>query len=179
MLHYVSVVLYYPQFVNLSTQILYLKQKNLLKMKLPMLVRWLLITLGIFTFEVNFISRGLAEQKDGNVCSFTSTQIDELTDEGAIVPTKFVSYNSLVSISCKRPAQLIVSDIIQTAGPKFNPKSRLVTVTTSVGTTTSPNGPPLALPAGTTPLKIHVSVNKGNYLDAGNYRYDIQFIIVP
>lgn len=148
-----------------------------------MLGRFLLISISILISNVAFTTHSSAEAKSSNVCTFTQVNSGELVTQRSTLPTKLVNshdaggYPTEVSVTCKQPARLSVLNLIQVAGPKFNPISSLVSIETHQGTSTSRGSSPLSLPRGTTPLKIFLSIDKGSPLEAGNYRYDVNFII--
>ncbi|MEJ1933135.1 hypothetical protein WDZ92_23275 [Nostoc sp. NIES-2111] len=143
-----------------------------------------LISVVMLTLEVALITRATAQSAE--VCSFTLVNSGELVGDGGVLPTKLVSLNSnggspmQISINCKEPVNISVSEPIQIAGPAFQPVSSLVTVQTAFASSTnSRGGSPLTLPVGTTPVFINLFVDKGSLLVPGNYKYEVKFIIVP
>lgn len=139
-----------------------------------------LIYIGFFLPIVTIILPNSTYAQTSDTCTFTQPDFSELKPDGDNLPTKLVTHGSptRMTVTCKQPAKLTVSAPIQIAGPKFNPVSALATIQGSSGNTTS-NGTPLTLPAGISNLLINLSVDKGNPLEPGNYKYGIKFTVVP
>jgi hypothetical protein len=116
-----------------------------------------------------------------NICTFSQPDFSELKPDGNNLPSKLVTDSSptQISVICNQPAKLIVSAPIQTSGPKFNPVSAFVTVQAAGNTTNSNSSSSLSLPAGISNLLINLSVDKGNPLEPGNYKYGVKFTVVP
>ncbi len=139
-----------------------------------------LILIGFFSPVLILITPNSTSAQTTDICTFTQPDFSELKPNGDNLPTKLVTYGSptKMTVTCKQPAKLTVSAPIQIAGPKFNPISALATIQAVSGSTTS-NGTPLTLPAGISNLLINLSVDKGNPLEPGNYRYGIKFTVMP
>lgn len=139
-----------------------------------------LILIGFLSPIVTIIAPNSTSAQTLDICTFTQPDFNELKPDGNNLPTKLVTHGSptKMTVTCKQPAKLTVSVPIQIAGPKFNPVSALATIQSASGNTTS-NGTPLTLPAGISNLFINLSVDKGNPLEPGNYKYGIKFTVVP
>jgi hypothetical protein len=149
-----------------------------------MIPRLALVSIFILAITLVLAPKTYAQSTD--TCTFSQTSSGELVGDGGTLPTQLVSFSTSggsptqISVNCKEPVNLSVSEPIQIAGPAFNPVSSLVTVeTASGGSTNSRGSSPLPLPVGTTPLVINLFIDKGSLLAPGNYRYGIKFTIVP
>jgi hypothetical protein len=138
-----------------------------------------LIYLG-FVLPTTIILPSSTYAQTSDICTFTQPDFSELKPDGDNLPTKLVTHGSptKMTVTCKQPVKLTVSAPIQVAGPKFNPVSALATIQSASGNTTS-NSTPLNLPTGMSNLLINLSVDKGNPLEPGNYKYGIKFTVVP
>lgn len=116
-----------------------------------------------------------------NICTFSQPDFSELKPDGDNLPTKLVTNGSpaQITVICNQPAKLIVFAPIQIAGPKFNPVSAYSTVQVAGNTANSNSSSSLSLLAGRSNLLINLSVDKGNPLEPGNYKYGVKFTVVP
>ncbi|MDM9381421.1 hypothetical protein QUB80_11985 [Chlorogloeopsis sp. ULAP01] len=149
-----------------------------------MISHLVLFSFLIVTITIVIAPKTYAQSTD--TCTFSQISSGELVGDGGTLPTQLVSFSTAggsptqISVNCKEPVSLSVSEPIQIAGPAFQPVSSLVTVeTANGGSTNSRSGSPLSLPVGTTPVVINLFVDKGSLLAPGNYRYGIKFTIVP
>jgi hypothetical protein len=143
------------------------------------------LTSSVIILILNFLPTSThAEVSD--ICTFTQSDIGNLVAEGNNLPTKLVNYGAAgsypmqMTVSCIQPVKISVSQPIQTAGPEFNPVLAVATLQTSSGNTTNSNNSSFAtLPEGRTDLVINLSIDKGNVLQPGNYKYSVKFTIFP
>ncbi len=120
-------------------------------------------------------------------CSFSQLIPGYLVESGGVLPTKLASSSDVgataseVSVTCNGSFNLIISSPTQTAGKNFTPVSSIATVQTSTGLSTSSDKQNSSLPlsAGTTPLSINLSVDKGSPIAADNYAFSVFLTIVP
>ena len=87
-----------------------------------------------------------------------------------------------VSVTCNQPANLRVSQPVQTGGPTFTPVMSNAFVSSPSGFTDSFAGSaPITLnPDGTpTPLEIDMMVEKDSPLESGTYNYKVTLTLTP
>jgi hypothetical protein len=102
-------------------------------------------------------------------------------NNGKILASKLVTTATLggspmkVLVTCSQSASLTISDPIQVNGSEFKPVSAFATVTTPLGISGKSGQTPLVLPAGTTPLVIDFSIDKGSPLKPGQYNFIVRF----
>ncbi len=146
-----------------------------------MIQRVILFSVIILTANFTLLKSAIASEP---LCTFSEAAPGALVTEGS-KPTKLVTFAAVggsptkIDATCSQAANISMSAPIQTAGPQFTPVSAVATVTIPSGTSTKNGDAPLALPAGTTPLTIDFSIDKGRSLRAGNYSYTVKFTIMP
>jgi hypothetical protein len=140
-----------------------------------------LIYLGFILSIATIILPNSTYAQTSDICTFSQPNFSELKPDGGNLPTKLITYGdpTKITVTCKQPVKLTVSAPIQVAGPKFNPVSALATIQATFGNTASNANYPLSLPTGMSNLLINLSVDKGNPLEPGNYRYGVKFTVVP
>lgn len=147
-----------------------------------MICRSLFIRLIIITVNLTLFKSATASEP---LCTFSQATPGQLVTEGGTLPKKLVTFASAggsptkIDVTCTQSANISVSAPIQVAGPEFTPVSAVATVTTPSGGSTKSGDAPLALPAGTTPLTIDFSIDRGRSLRAGNYNFTVKFTTVP
>ncbi|AFZ02581.1 hypothetical protein [Calothrix sp. PCC 6303] len=146
--------------------------------------RFLLISLAMMMTQIAGLQKLIADETN-KLCTFSEGSGGQLVTEKKITPSKLVTSESAggaaiqMDITCSQPAKLVVSAPIQVGGPEFKPVSAFTSVTTASGNSTKSNEAPLDLPAGTTPVSVHLYVDKGSRLKVGNYQYTFKFTFTP
>jgi hypothetical protein len=146
-----------------------------------MIQRLILFWFVVLSANFTLLKSAIASEP---VCTFSQASPGALVTEGS-KPTKLVTFAAAggsptkIDATCTQAANISVSAPIQVAGPQFTPISAVATVTIPSGTSTKNGDAPLALPAGTTPLTIDFSIDKGRSLRAGNYSYTVKFTVMP
>jgi|GEM_PF-1826533 hypothetical protein len=147
--------------------------------KIKMFSRLFFISSIILTTNlITFKSAAASE-----VCTFTQVNPGTLVTGSGNLRTQLVTFTEAggspiqMNATCNEAAKITISAPIQVRGPEFTPTSSVAIVTTSFGSTKT-GDTPLALPAGTTPLTINLSIDRGRRLRAGNYSYTFKFTVV-
>jgi hypothetical protein len=149
-----------------------------------MMRKFLLISLAMMTTYVVELKKSVADESN-QICTFSEGTGGQLVTEKKVMPNKLVTSEKdggaaiQMDVTCSQPAKLIVSAPIQVGGPEFQPVFSFTTVTTAGGNSTKSNEAPLALPAGTTAVSVHLYVDKGSRLKVGNYQYTFKFTFAP
>ena len=83
-----------------------------------------------------------------------------------------------VAVICNQPANLIIGNAVQTAGPSFPVGFVDVDVQSSDGGS-APGGQSLFLPPGQTQLSVDMWIDSPETIPAGNYGYNVSLTVVP
>lgn len=142
-----------------------------------------LLLISIIVIADFVIFKSVAASEKSKECSFTQITPGILVAQGSPSLTKLVSFTEAggtptqISVTCDKPVNLIVSAPIQVSGPSFTPASSFAIVTTPWGSFTKTGDAPVALPAGTTPIQVNFSVDRGRRIKAGSYKYTVKFTV--
>ncbi len=83
-----------------------------------------------------------------------------------------------VTVICNQPADLIVGNAVQTAGPSF-PTGQINVDAQSSNGSSAPGGQSLFLDPGQNQVSVDLFVESAAPLPAGNYGYNVSLTVVP
>ncbi|MBR8838202.1 MAG: hypothetical protein DSM106950_30415 [Stigonema ocellatum SAG 48.90 = DSM 106950] len=129
-------------------------------------------------------------------CSFNTPTGGTLAADGGSGPVSTYMISSLapggapgqVTVTCNQPANLLVSNPIQTGGPsggmsgaRVDSPAGQTSSGSSIGSLSGGSSGPLFLPPGATPLAVQMGVQSGpnGPLQPGNYNYKVTLTITP
>ncbi|MGB3694560.1 MAG: hypothetical protein WA865_20915 [Spirulinaceae cyanobacterium] len=113
-------------------------------------------------------------------CSFNNLVPGVMVSSGSnILDTKAPGGSSgAVTVICNQPADLLVSDAVQTAGPSFVAGKIMAEAASSNGGTTN-GSQSLFLQPGQSQVSVDIWIDSPAPLPSGNYGYNVSLTVVP